>query len=89
MLHGLGFAGALQAAGLPAGAVPLALLGFNLGIEAGQLAFVGLLLGAVAVVRSSVGAGIETLTRAARLASAYALGTLSVVWLLERLSRLA
>jgi len=89
LLHGLGFAGALQAAGLPAGAVPLALLGFNLGIEAGQLAFVGLLLGAVAVVRSSVGAGIETLTRAARLASAYALGTLSVVWLLERLSRLA
>jgi hypothetical protein len=40
LLHGLGFAGALAEAGLPGDALPLALLSFNLGIEAGQLALV-------------------------------------------------
>jgi HupE / UreJ protein len=40
LLHGLGFAGALREAGLPTGEVVLALIGFNAGIEAGQLAFV-------------------------------------------------
>jgi len=45
LLHGLGFAGALREIGLPQGEVPLALLAFNLGIEAGQLIFVvGLML---------------------------------------------
>ena len=38
VLHGLGFAGALSEIGLPEGNVPLALLFFNLGVEAGQLA---------------------------------------------------
>jgi hydrogenase/urease accessory protein HupE len=40
LLHGLGFAGALSDVGLPASEIPLALLSFNLGVEAGQLAFV-------------------------------------------------
>jgi len=44
LLHGLGFASALRAAGLPAGDVPLALLSFNLGIELGQLAWVAAIL---------------------------------------------
>ena len=38
LLHGLGFAGALAAAGLPGHALPLALFSFNVGIELGQLA---------------------------------------------------
>lgn len=42
LLHGLGFANALAGFGLPDGALPLALLGFNLGVEAGQLAIVTL-----------------------------------------------
>jgi hypothetical protein len=46
LLHGLGFAGALAETGLPRGQLGPALLLFNLGIEAGQLLFVGLLLGA-------------------------------------------
>ena len=41
LLHGLGFAGALAEVGLPQGEIPLALFAFNLGIELGQLAFVG------------------------------------------------
>ncbi len=40
LLHGFGFAGVLGEIGLPAGRHPTALLGFNLGVEAGQLAFV-------------------------------------------------
>ena len=38
LLHGFGFAGALSEIGLPQNDVPLALLSFNLGVEAGQFA---------------------------------------------------
>jgi hydrogenase/urease accessory protein HupE len=38
LIHGFGFAGALQERGLPAGNVPGALLAFNLGVELGQIA---------------------------------------------------
>src|SRR5262249_43100003 len=44
LLHGLGFAGALADVGLPADRIPLALLGFNAGVEVGQLAFVAAML---------------------------------------------
>ncbi len=43
LLHGLGFAGALQEVGLPSGDIPLALLAFNVGIEMGQLALIAVL----------------------------------------------
>ena len=38
LLHGFGFAGALSEVGLPAGQIPVALLFFNLGVEAGPVA---------------------------------------------------
>lgn len=44
LIHGFGFAGVLQDLGLPQGALLLALVGFNLGVEAGQLAIVALFL---------------------------------------------
>lgn len=37
LIHGFGFAGALQEVALPAAQLPLALLSFNLGVETGQL----------------------------------------------------
>jgi hydrogenase/urease accessory protein HupE len=40
LLHGMGFAGALQDVGLPRTEFLSALLGFNLGVEAGQLAVI-------------------------------------------------
>ena len=40
LLHGLGFAGALEALGLPVGERLLSLLSFNVGVEVGQLAVV-------------------------------------------------
>jgi len=51
LLHGLGFASTLAAAGLPIHALPLALLSFNVGIELGQLALVALALPVVAGLR--------------------------------------
>jgi len=39
LIHGLGFAGALQDIGLPQKSVTSALLLFNLGVEAGQILF--------------------------------------------------
>jgi hypothetical protein len=44
LVHGLGFGGALKEVGLPESDRVLALLGFNLGVELGQLAFVAVLL---------------------------------------------
>ena len=40
LVHGLGFASALTELGLPRAAMVRALVGFNVGVELGQLAFV-------------------------------------------------
>jgi len=40
LIHGFGFASVLADLGLPQGALVLALVGFNLGVEVGQLAIV-------------------------------------------------
>jgi hypothetical protein len=40
LIHGFGFASALADLGLPQGALALALVGFNLGVELGQMAIV-------------------------------------------------
>lgn len=80
LLHGLGFAGALSAAGLPPGDIPLALLLFNLGIEAGQLAVVaagGLLL--------ALRAALPLAGRLpARQIAAYIIGSVAAMWFIER-----
>jgi hydrogenase/urease accessory protein HupE len=44
LVHGFGFASVLREISLPRAELPLALLSFNLGVEAGQLAVVALLL---------------------------------------------
>ena len=44
LLHGFGFAGALKEIGLPEQDVSVALLTFNLGVEAGQILIVALTL---------------------------------------------
>jgi hypothetical protein len=41
LLHGMGFAGVLQELGLPRSEFLTALLAFNVGVEAGQLAVIG------------------------------------------------
>ncbi|MEY3251178.1 MAG: hypothetical protein RL227_151, partial [Pseudomonadota bacterium] len=44
LLHGFGFASVLADLGLPSGALVLALLGFNVGVELGQIAIVAVFL---------------------------------------------
>ena len=44
LIHGLGFAGGLSEAGLPAGHIPTALLFFSLGVESGHFLFIGFVL---------------------------------------------
>lgn len=44
LIHGFGFAGALGEISLPRAEIPKALVGFNLGVEAGQLAALALVL---------------------------------------------
>lgn len=51
LLHGLGFAGVLSELGLPRAAFLPALISFNVGVEAGQLAVIGLAFLAVGFFR--------------------------------------
>ncbi len=44
LLHGFGFAGALSEIGFPQKEVPLALFTFNVGVELGQLIFIGIIM---------------------------------------------
>ena len=81
LLHGFGFAGALKEIGLPPVDVPLALLSFNLGVEAGQLLFVAAALLAFRALTALVPVPFSTI----RLAAAYAVGTTSVFWLITRI----
>jgi hypothetical protein len=83
LLHGLGFAGALREIGLPSGQLPLALLAFNLGVEAGQLLFVALLLWPARRWHSAA-AGSTPI----RLVPAYLIGAIAVSWVIERATNL-
>jgi hydrogenase/urease accessory protein HupE len=82
LLHGFGFAGALSEIGLPAGQIPVALLFFNLGVETGQLLFVGAVLALVALIRirrRSLPAWLD-------LVPPYAIGTIAMFWVIERVA---
>jgi hydrogenase/urease accessory protein HupE len=84
LLHGFGFAGALLEIGLPQKDVPLALLTFNLGVELGQLLFIGAVLAVAAGWRASVYPTFRT--RSVQPLVAYAIGVVATFWLIERLS---
>lgn len=80
LLHGFGFATALTDIGLPASELPWALLGFNIGVEIGQLlfiAFLALLARAVCnlEIRPPLWAGAVP---------AYVVGSLGAFWTLGR-----
>lgn len=81
LLHGFGFAGALSEVGLPDGAIPLALLFFNLGVEAGQLIFVAVVLAILAVVGHILSRAHD---RGLRHGLGYVAGGLAMFWFLDR-----
>ncbi len=80
LLHGFGFAGALAEAGLPAGEIPLALLAFNIGIEAGQIGFVAAVLVLGPTLRPIAARAPAWCARV----PAYAMGSLAAYWCFER-----
>ena len=83
LLHGFGFAGALAETGLPHGQVPLALLNFNLGVEAGQLLFVAAALVVLALSRRVL-SGDAPLLRLGQRLPAYGIGSIAAFWTVER-----
>ena len=84
LLHGFGFASALRDIGLPDDAVPSALLFFNLGVEAGQIFFVAVVLSLVFVWRRY---GPRLPAWAWRVPP-YAAGIVASFWFMERTVRI-
>ncbi|MEP9388591.1 HupE/UreJ family protein [Mesorhizobium sp. KR9-304] len=85
LLHGFGFADALKEIGLPQSDVPLSLLAFNLGVEAGQLIFVA----AALILLAAASALVKIPQARARQVGAYAIGTAAMLWLVPRVIGLA
>lgn len=88
LLHGLGFAAALGETGLPDGGIALALLFFNLGVEAGQLAFILVALAAVALLLRLLESSRFDAARIGRVGQATAawlIGVPAAFWLWQRL----
>ena len=79
LIHGFGFASVLADLGLPQGALLLALVGFNLGVEAGQLAIVGAFLPLAYALRRS-----WFYRRLVFAGGSAAIALVATVWLTER-----
>lgn len=80
LLHGFGFASGLNTVGLPTAEIPLALLFFNLGVEAGQVGFVALVIG----LERAFAALQIVWPRWAEMTPGYVVGTLGAYWTIER-----
>jgi len=80
LLHGFGFASGLNTIGMPRAEIPLALLFFNVGVEAGQLAFVALML----LLSWSFRLLAIRWPRIVARAPGYAVGTLGAYWTIQR-----
>ena len=81
LLHGMGFAGVLRELGLPRGDFLTALLAFNLGVEAGQLAVVAVAFALVAHWRSNT----EWYHRCVVQPASTAIALMGAYWTVQRL----
>ena len=79
LIHGFGFASVLADLGLPREALALALVGFNLGVEAGQLAIVAVFLPVAYALRRTV-----LYRQGVRIAGSLLIAALAGVWFAER-----
>ncbi len=92
LLHGFGFAGALSEVGLPAAAIPVALLFFNIGVEIGQLLFIAAVVAALVFGRKAMRRfrpPAFTYLRSstfARLGPPYAIGSIAMFWVIQRIA---
>ncbi len=86
LLHGLGFASALAEVGLPQNSIPLALLFFNVGVEIGQLIFIGAVLTLIAIgKRLAASMRLRSTAWLWRLPP-YAIGGIASYWVFERVA---
>jgi hypothetical protein len=83
LIHGLGFAGALKDIGLPQQNIPVALLSFNLGVEAGQLMVVALAWGLTVLLRRYSFAPLV------KRPALYGIGALASFWTISRVVAIA
>jgi hypothetical protein len=79
LIHGFGFAGVLSDLGLPQDALILALIGFNLGVEAGQLAIVAVFLPLAFALRHTF-----IYRRIVLTGGSLVIAALALVWFAER-----
>ncbi len=84
LLHGFGFASALTDIGLPQSDVPLALFSFNVGVELGQLAFIGVVFSVLELAKRV--RLVSVIGHRALPAATYGIGILAAFWFLERLA---
>ena len=82
LFHGLGFAGALSEIGVPQHEVPLALLMFNVGVETGQLLFIGAVLALLEMLRRIA----LPLPQGAWRLVPYAIGGIAAFWTIDRVA---
>ena len=79
LVHGFGFAAVLADLGLPQDSLLVALVAFNLGVELGQLAIVGLFLPAAFALR-----GTSLYRRLVFVPGSAAIALVALVWLIQR-----
>jgi hypothetical protein len=79
LIHGFGFASVLAELGLPKDALVLSLLGFNVGVEIGQLAIVACFLPAAYLLRNT-----PFYRKGVFLGGSVLVVLVALVWLAER-----
>jgi hypothetical protein len=79
LIHGFGFASVLADLGLPRDALLLALVGFNVGVEVGQLAIIAAFLPLAYVLR-----GTWAYRRLVFVGGSAAIALVAAIWLAER-----
>lgn len=84
LLHGFGFASVLQDLGLPDDLKLPALLFFNVGVELGQLLFIGAALAVIGIALNA-SSWVRRHFKAAQRWLTFGLGCTSAFWLVERL----
>lgn len=79
LIHGFGFASVLNEIGLPQNHIPMALFFFNIGVEIGQLAFVGV---AIVLIKPL----LNFLPKNFAKVPPYAIGSIAMFWVIQRIA---
>jgi hydrogenase/urease accessory protein HupE len=86
LLHGLGFASALNEVGLPQSAIPIALLFFNVGVEIGQLLFIAAVVAIIALARQVMRRIAVPQPAWAWRVAPYTIGSVAAFWVIQRIA---